>query len=218
MGSCQSWFNIDLHCLHVKPGLTRIRVRRSSSRAYPGRDRYREGASRIGRVSARTSRRNGRDRALRIGRRAPSRPGEDVSPARDPRRSRRRPLGMLFREKTYAQDAIRAVSGRTLRQAGVGRGRVGQVGEAPPAQHEAPPVGRGGAFRSAGGVLPGGLTRPMSSRDRQRPCAFVAGFDGKPRSKPSKSMARPPRRSSADTLCLVNETSSSERVEGARDE
>ena len=62
MGSCQSWFNIDLHCLYVKPRLTRIRVRRSSSRAYPGRDRYREGARRIGRGSARTSRRSGRDR------------------------------------------------------------------------------------------------------------------------------------------------------------
>ena len=188
MGSCQSWFNIDLHCLCVKPKLTRTCARRSSSRAYPGRARHREGARRIGRGSAQTSARSGTDRALRIGGRAPSRPGESVSPARDPRRSRRRPLGMLFREKTYAQDAIRAVSGRTLRQAGVGRGRVGQVGEAPPAQHEAPPVGRGGAFRSAGGVLPGGLTRPMSSRDRQRPCTFVAGFDGKPRSRASPSV------------------------------
>ena len=140
-------------------GIDTNRARRSSSRAYPDRDRYREGARRIGRGSARTSRRSGRDRALRIGRRVPSRPGEDASPARDPRRSRRRPLGALFRREAYAQGAIPAASGRTLRQAGVGRGRVGQAGEAPPAQHEAPPVGRGGAFRSAGGVLPGGPTR-----------------------------------------------------------
>ena len=104
--------------------------------------------------------RQGSAKAVRIGRRAPSRPGEDASPARDPRRSRR-PLEALFRRESYAQGAIPAASGRTLRQARVGRGRVGQVGEAPPAQHEAPPVGRGGAFRSAGGVLPGGPTRPL---------------------------------------------------------
>ncbi len=188
MGSCQSWFNIDLHCLCVKPKLTRTCARRSSSRAYPGRARHREGARRIGRGSAQTSARSGTDRALRIGGRAPSRPGESVSPARDPRRSRRRPHGALFRREAYAQGAIRAASGRTLRQARVGRGRVGPAGEAPSAQHEAPPVGRGGAFRSADEVLPGGLTRPMSSRDRQRPCTFVAGFDGKPRSRASPSV------------------------------
>ena len=45
----------------------------------------------------------------------------------------------------------------------------------------------------AQGAIPAASGRTLPpSRGRQGPCAFVAGFDGKPRSEPSKSMARPP--------------------------
>ena len=114
--------------LPVEPGLTRAHVRRASSRVCPDRVRYEENASRIDLGLARTSARNGRDRALCIGSRAPPPcPTEGVSPVRDPPQSRRWPLGALFREEiyageTYAQDAIRAVSGRYPCQAGIGRG------------------------------------------------------------------------------------------------
>ena len=111
--------------LSVELGLTRARVRRASSRVCPDRARYEENASRIDLGLARTSARNGRDRALRIGSRAPSLLGEGVFLSWDLHRSRRRLLGALFREKTYAQDAICAVSGRYPCQAGIGRGRVG---------------------------------------------------------------------------------------------
>ena len=112
--------------LPVEPGLTRAHVRRASSRVCPDRVRYEENASRIDLGLARTSARNGRDRALCIGSRAPPPcPTEGVSPVRDPPQSRRWPLGALFREETYAQDAIRAVSGRHPCRSGIGRGRVG---------------------------------------------------------------------------------------------
>ena len=101
---------------------------------------------RIGPGSTQTSRRNGRDRVLCIDRQVSSHSGGSVFPDRDFCRNCRRLLEALFRKRTYAQDAISAVSGRTLRQAGVGRGRVGPMGKTrltPQDRSEAPLGGLG---------------------------------------------------------------------------
>lgn len=78
-----------------------------------------------------------------IGRRAPSRTGGGVFPGRNSHRKRCRPLGALFREKAYAQDAIRAVSRRCLCRTGIDMGQVGPPGEVPRAPQEVP-AGRAG--------------------------------------------------------------------------
>ena len=90
----------------------------------------------------------------------PSRTGGGVFPGRNSHRKRCRPLGALFREKAYAQDAIRAVSRCYLCRTGVGRNQVGPPDEAPRTPQEAPP-GR------AGRGLPKRPVRGSSARGRR---------------------------------------------------
>ena len=122
-----------------------------------------------------------------IGRRVPSRTGGGVFPGRNSHRKRCRPLGALFREKAYAQDAIRAVSRCYLCRTGVGRNQVGPPDEGPRTPQEAPP-GR------AGRGLPKRPVRGSSARGRRARARANSGLVGGRAAcsrKPPKSEERP---------------------------
>ena len=141
MSSYQSWFNRDgIH--FAKPELIRICVRKVSSRASPGRARYQESISSF--QSSFSADVAPKRRGSRLVHRSPS--AFPYRRRRFPRseshRKRCRPLGALFREKAYAQDAIRAVSRRCLCRTGIDRAR---------SAHRARPAGTAGGPGRPGG-------------------------------------------------------------------